>query len=83
MKNFKLYDVEYEVKKVTAIAECDLEKGEEMRQEALLITSFENGEKNTFVVFGWDIPADLETFSEMCKDHIAWENDYYVLKTVK
>lgn len=69
---FKVSDIAYEIKKITAIASCDNEN-EEDRQDALLVIADNGTETTEHVVFGWTMPEDEETFEEMCEDASAWE----------
>lgn len=78
MKKFCVDNVEYEVERVTAIAGCDLEEGESMRQECLLVR--DSGEES--VVFGFDMPEDDDDIRRMCDEPSAWETDWEVLETV-
>ena len=67
-----LFGIYHEISKVTAIALCDNGK-EECRQDALLVAREDHGEIITDVVFGWDMPKDVEEFMEMGGDPYAWE----------
>jgi hypothetical protein len=72
-KTFDLYGIEYTVTDCTAISFCDGED-EKARQDALMVTfETDSGEKVDYVVFGWNMPEDAETFSDMCEDGSAWE----------
>lgn len=80
-KTFTLYGTdEYTVTTCTAIASCDLDTAN--RQDALLVSSYKNGEEFKTVVFGYKMPETDKDFAEMCEDSSAWESDYEVLDTV-
>lgn len=81
MKYFELDEREYAVEKCTAICDADL-GNENARQEALIVTSYHNGEKFEDVVFGWEMPESEEEFKEMCADWATWESNYEVIETV-
>ena len=53
-----------------------------MEQDALLVSSYKNGEEFKTVVFGYKMPETDKDFAEMCEDSSAWESDYEVLDTV-
>lgn len=76
------YNTEYTVNTVTAIAACD-GADEAKRQPALLVSNEKNGEKFEFVVFGWEMPADLDEFETMCEDSSMWDSDSEVLATIR
>ena len=80
--SFIRFGVEYEVCKITAIAEAD-EANENARQDALLVSCCVGGETVEEVVFGYELPIKEEEFTLMCGDSAAWESDYEVLATVK
>ena len=82
MKTFEINGTEYTVEACTAICGADL-GDESKRQDAILVTSENGGEKSEFVVFGWEMPETDEDFSDMCDDSSAWESDHEVLKTVR
>jgi len=70
MKKFE----EYTITSCTAIALCD-ESREDHRQPALLVsTTLKSGEKVEHVVFGWEMPADMDEWRSMCEDSAAWES---------
>ena len=81
MKTFEINGTEYSVETCTAICGADL-GDESKRQDALLVSSEDGGEKFEFVVFGWEMPETSEDFSDMCDDSSAWESDWEVLETV-
>jgi hypothetical protein len=78
----KKYFESHTVETITAIAACD-DNDESKRQPALLVTNEKNGEKFEFVVFGWEMPTDLDEFDAMCEDSTAWDSDYEVLATIR
>ena len=80
MKNFEVFGTNYTVESCTAVAYCDL--AENLRQDALLVTSLSDGEKFEYVVFDCQMPETLDDFMEMCEDSTAWESEYDVLETV-
>ena len=83
-KIFTVEGTEYTVEDITAIATCAGERGEEMRQNALLImNTADSGEKIEYVVFGWTMPENEDDFSDMCEDSDAWDSNCETLKTVK
>ena len=82
MKTFEINNTEYTMESCTAICGSDL-GDESKRQDAILVTSENGGEKSEFVVFGWEMPETSEDFSDMCDDSSAWESDWEVLETVK
>ena len=82
MKTFEINGTEYTVESCTAICGSDL-GDESKRQDAILVTSENGGEKFEFVVFGWEMPETAEDLSDMCDDSSAWESDHEVLDTVK
>ena len=83
-KIFTVEGTEYTVEDITAIATCSGEHGEEMRQNALLVTNIaDSGEKIEYVVFGWEMPENEDDFSDMCEDSDAWDSNWGTLKTVK
>lgn len=83
-KTFTVKGTEYTVEEITAIATCTGEHGEEMRQNALLVTNMaDSGEKIGYVVFGWAMPENDDEFSDMCEDSDAWDSNWETLKTVK
>ena len=82
MKTFEINGTEYTVETCTAICSADM-NDENRRQDALLVSSENGGEKSKFVVFGWEMPETTENFSDMCDDSSAWESDHEVLDTVK
>ena len=83
-KTFTVEGTEYIVEDITAIATCSGEHGEEMRQNALLVTSIaDSGEKIEYVVFGYDMPENDDDFSDMCEDSDAWDSNFETLETVK
>lgn len=83
-KIFTVEGTEYTVEDITAIATCAGEHGEEMRQNALLVTNMaDSGEKIEYVVFGWVMPENEDDFSDMCEDSDAWDSNCETLKTVK
>lgn len=79
-KTFIFHNISYTVRTCTAIAASI---GDTERQNALLVTSRNNGEKAEFVVFGWEMPEDDETFAEMCEDTYAWDSNHETLETVE
>ena len=81
MKTFEINGTEYSVEICTAICGADL-GDESKRQDALLVSSENGGEKFEFVVFGWEMPETSEGFADMCDDSSAWESDWEVLETV-
>ena len=85
MKNtFTVEGTEYIVEDITAIATCAGEHGEEMRQNALLVTNMaDSGEKIEYVVFGYDMPENEDDFSNMCEDSDSWDSDFETLETVR
>ena len=83
-KTFTVEGTEYTVEDITAIATCAGDHGEEMRQNALLVTNMaDSGEKIEYVVFGYDMPENEDDFSDMCEDSDAWDSNCETLKTVK
>ena len=83
-KTFTVEGTEYTVDELTAIATCAGEHGEEMRQNALLVTNMaDSGEKIEYVVFGYDMPENEDDFSDMCEDSDAWDSDCETLETVR
>ena len=83
-KTFTVEGTEYTVEDITAIATCAGEHGEEMRQNALLVTNMaDSGEKIEYVVFGYDMPENDDDFSDMCEDSDAWDSNFETLETVK
>ena len=83
-KTFTVEGAEYIVEDITAIATCAGEHGEEMRQNALLVTNMaDSGEKIEYVVFGWAMPENEDDFSDMCEDSDAWDSNFETLETVK
>ena len=82
MKTFEINNTEYTVESCTAICGSDL-GDDSKRQDAILVTSENGGEKSEFVVFGWEMPETAEDLSDMCDDSSAWESDHEVLDTVK
>lgn len=48
----KLYDINYEITAITAIASCD-DGAEDCRQDALLVIADNGTETFEHVVFGW------------------------------
>ena len=83
-KTFIIEGTEYTVEEITAIATCAGEHGEEMRQNALLVTNMaDSGEKIEYVVFGYDMPENDDDFSDMCEDSDAWDSNWETLKTVR
>ena len=83
-KIFTVEGTEYTVEDITAIATCAGEHGEEMRQNALLVTNTaDSGEKIEYVVFGWAMPENEDDFSDMCEDSDAWDSNWETLETVK
>ena len=83
-KTFIVEGTEFTVEDITAIATCAGEHGEEMRQNALLVTNMsDSGEKIEYVVFGWAMPENEDDFSDMCEDFAAWDYDCETLETVK
>ena len=82
MKTFEIDGTEYTVETCTAICSADL-GDESKRQDALLVSSDNGGEKSEFVVFGWEMPETSEDFSDMCDDSSAWESEWEVLETVR
>ena len=82
MKTFEINGTEYTVESCTAICGSDL-GDESKRQDAILVTSENGGEKFEFVVFGWEMPETAADLSDMCDDSSAWESDHEVLDTVK
>ena len=83
-KTFIIEGTEYTVEDITAIATCAGEHGEEMRQNALLVTNMaDSGEKIEYVVFGWAMPENEDGFSDMCEDSDAWDSNWETLETVK
>ena len=83
-KTFTVEETEYTVEDITAIATCAGEHGEEMRQNALLVTNMaDSGEKIEYVVFGWAMPENEDDFSDMCEDSDAWDSNWETIETVK
>ena len=83
-KTFTVEGTEYTVEDITAIATCAGEHGEEMRQNALLVTNMaDSGEKIEYVVFGYDMPENDDDFSDMCEDSDAWDSNWETIETVK
>ena len=83
-KTFTVEGTEYTVEEITAIATCAGEHGEEMRQNALLVTNMaDSGEKIEYVVFGWEMPENEDDFSDMCEDSDAWDSNWGTLESVK
>ena len=83
-KTFTVEGTEYTVEDITAIATCAGEHGEEMRQNALLVTNMaDSEEKIEYVVFGYDMPENDDDFSDMCEDSDAWDSNFETLETVK
>ena len=80
-KTFTINNTKYTVTNCTAVAACDLDTGD--RQDALLVVSYDNGEKFDRVVFGYDMPETAEDFADMCDDSSAWESAADVLETVE
>ena len=82
MKTFEMNGTDDTVELCTAICSADLgSKGK--RQDALLVSSKNGGERTEFVVFGWEMPETSEDFADMCDDYGAWESDWEVLNTVE
>ena len=71
----------YSIKKVSAIAYCDL--ADKIRQNALLVRyTNDYGEDINNVVFGYEMPEDEADFRVMLNDEYAWEFDWEVLESV-
>ena len=75
------YGRTYEVEKITAISTYDETR---TRQDTVLVTTEQNGEKFEYVVFGWDYENlnTIDDFNEMCEDSYAWESDWETLETI-
>lgn len=82
MKTFEMNGTEYTLEPCTAICGADL-GDESKRQDAILVSSENSGERTEFVVFGWEMPETSEDFSDMCDEPGAWESDWEVLNTVE
>lgn len=83
-KIFTVEGTEYTVENITAIATFAGEHGEEMRQNALLVTNrADSGEKIEYVVFGYDMPENDDDFSDMCEDSDAWDSNWETIETIK
>lgn len=80
-KTFTLNGTEYTVCECTAIAK-DL--GESERRKALYVYSFsDSGEKDEYVLFGFDMPEDEYEFFEMCEYSSEWDGWDETIKTVE
>ena len=76
-KTYIIENIEYTIIPCEAIALDDY-----THQDALLVSSKQNGEKFDKVVFGYEMPETIEDFDDMCEDSSAWESDQEVLETV-
>ena len=80
-KTFTACGTEYTVCDCTAVCK-DL--GESERRKALYVYSFsESGEKNEYVLFGFDMPEDEAEFLEMCEDAAAWDGWFETIDSVE
>ena len=80
-KIFTIGGTEYTVYDCTAIAK-DL--GESERRKALYVYSIsDSGEKDEFVLFGFDMPEDESEFLKMCEDSSAWDGWYETVDSVE
>lgn len=81
-KEITVDGIEYNIKKVSAIACCDL--ADKIRQDALLVQyTNEYGENIASVVFGFEMPDDEAAMRDMLDESSAWEFDWEVLESVE
>lgn len=80
-KTFTIGGTEYTVCECTAICK-DL--GESERRNALFVYSIsESGEKDEYVLFGFDMPEDEAEFLEMCEYSSEWDGWYETVESVE
>ena len=81
MKKYTVFGTAYYCYPCTAICEAD-NNDETMRQEAILVISTNGTETSEEVVFGYELPKEMDDFLEICGDGNAWESDPETLYSV-